>query len=85
MRLLEECDDNLDYKEMDDQLESMRRKKQDKEPAKVREFRKEYVDNTKLNYEYKAQLYYTMIKKQLDTNSEVSLEWQKAIEELILI
>ena len=62
MELLEACDDTIDYKEMDDQLESLRRKKEKGRRA-TRESRKEHVDNTKVHAEYKAQMYYNMIKK----------------------
>ena len=55
MNLLEACDDTIDYKEMDDQLETMRKNKNKGQGQRdVRELRKEYVDNTKLNSEYKA-------------------------------
>ena len=68
MLLLASCDEGIDYKEMDDQLESMRKKIAKKKQQKTgsRSVRKEHVDNLAINAEYKAKMYYNKIKKELE-------------------
>lgn len=85
-QMLKNCDDSIDYQEMDDEL-NLKKKPKAKglDSKQTRMVRKEYIDNTKLNYEYKARLYYNKIKEKLDSYQEESEKWSQAVADLLLI
>lgn len=82
-KMLKNCDDSIDYQEMDEELNLKNKKLPEVKSSRI--VRKEYIDNTKLNYEYKAKLYYNKIKDQLEAYHEESEKWRDAVAELLLI
>ena len=47
--------------------------------------RKEYVDNSRATSEYRAKMYHKGIQKQIDQQSDQLGQWQKALDDLLLM
>ena len=88
------CENYIDYEQHDD-AKSLRSQKRvqslaSASPANSKTgmnklVRKEHVDNSRATSEYRAKMYHKRIQKQIDQQSDQLEQWQKALDDLMLI
>jgi hypothetical protein len=84
-KMLKDCDGSIDYKEMDAEIMLKKKAKEKEDVERTKKVRKAHVDNTKLNYEYKARMYYNRVAQEIESYHERSEKWSQAVDELMLI
>jgi hypothetical protein len=92
--LMTKCENYIDYEQYDDtkSLRSQKRVQSLASPSPANSksgvnklVRKEYVDNSRATSEYRAKMYHKRIQKQIDQQSDQLEQWQKALDDLMLI